>query len=211
MASELVTPSVLVEECCIIRFLAKVKPAEILHFQYHSHHHLHHHRHYHNNNNWQNERMGLSFTIAAGPRQRGHSRVRVPRDSWPYFTLSDSRLPQPGRPGRRIYIPHEQGGPVIPPSTGFPFRRLLRLAGLWWKYSNPPQHIPLITPLHGPPQKTPFPTVPLFSCVGSLLWKRVCLRPVTSVETCLFEIRYLVTGLPATIFCAAPVISYVFI
>jgi hypothetical protein len=27
------------------------------------------------------ERMGLSFTIAAGPRQRGHSRVPVPRDS----------------------------------------------------------------------------------------------------------------------------------
>jgi leucyl aminopeptidase (aminopeptidase T) len=25
------------------------------------------------------ERMGLSFTIAAGPRQRGHSHVRVPR------------------------------------------------------------------------------------------------------------------------------------
>jgi hypothetical protein len=26
------------------------------------------------------------------------------------------------------YIPQEQGGPVIPPGTGFPFRRLLRLA-----------------------------------------------------------------------------------
>jgi hypothetical protein len=39
------------------------------------------------------ERMGLSCTIAAGPRQRSHSRVRVPRDSWPYFTVSDSRLP----------------------------------------------------------------------------------------------------------------------
>jgi hypothetical protein len=39
------------------------------------------------------ERTGLSFTIAAGPRQRCHSRVRVPRDSWPYFTVSDSRPP----------------------------------------------------------------------------------------------------------------------
>jgi hypothetical protein len=45
---------------------------------------------------------------------------------------------QPGRPGPRIYIPHEKGGPVIPPGTGFPFRCLLRLAGLWWRYSNPP-------------------------------------------------------------------------
>jgi hypothetical protein len=33
------------------------------------------------------------------------------------------------RPGPRIYIPHEQGGPVIPPGTGFPFRCLLRPKG----------------------------------------------------------------------------------
>jgi hypothetical protein len=31
----------------------------------------------------------LSFIIAACPRQRSHSRVPVPRDSWPYFTISD--------------------------------------------------------------------------------------------------------------------------
>jgi hypothetical protein len=34
------------------------------------------------------------------------------------------RLPQPGGPGPRIYIPQGQGGPVIPPGTGFPLRRL---------------------------------------------------------------------------------------
>jgi hypothetical protein len=34
--------------------------------------------------------MGLSFTIAGGPRQLIHSRVRVPWDSRPY-TVSDSR------------------------------------------------------------------------------------------------------------------------
>jgi hypothetical protein len=33
---------------------------------------------------------------------------------------------QPGGPGLRIYILQEQGGPVITPGTGFPFRRLLR-------------------------------------------------------------------------------------
>jgi hypothetical protein len=59
------------------------------------------------------ERVGLSFIIAAGPRQRSHSQIRVPRDSW-HFTVSESRLPQPGGPGLRIYIPQEQGGPVIP-------------------------------------------------------------------------------------------------
>jgi hypothetical protein len=39
------------------------------------------------------ERTGLSFAVAPGPRQRGHSRVRVPWDSRPYFTVSNSRLP----------------------------------------------------------------------------------------------------------------------
>jgi hypothetical protein len=39
------------------------------------------------------ERTGLSFSIAAGSCQRNHSQIRVPWDSWPYFTISDSRLP----------------------------------------------------------------------------------------------------------------------
>jgi hypothetical protein len=73
-------------------------------------------------------------------RQRSHSRVRVPRNSWPNVTVSDSKLLQPGGLGPRIYIPQEQGGQVIPPGTGFPFRRLLWLAGLRWRYSTPPPH-----------------------------------------------------------------------
>jgi hypothetical protein len=84
--------------------------------------------------------MGLSFTIAAGPRQRSHSQVSVLRNPWPYFTLSDMTLSQPAGPGPRIYIPQEQSGPVIPPDSGFPSRRLLRLAGLRWRYSTTPPH-----------------------------------------------------------------------
>jgi hypothetical protein len=45
---------------------------------------------------------------------------------------------QPKCPGSRIYIPQEEGGPVISPGIGFPLRRLLRLAGIRWTYSNPP-------------------------------------------------------------------------
>jgi hypothetical protein len=37
----------------------------------------------------------------------------------------------------RIYI-HQEGGPVITLGTGFPFRRLLLLAELRWKYSTLP-------------------------------------------------------------------------
>jgi hypothetical protein len=39
------------------------------------------------------ERPGLSSTIAVSPHQRSHFRVRVPWNSRPYFSVSDSRLP----------------------------------------------------------------------------------------------------------------------
>jgi hypothetical protein len=39
------------------------------------------------------ERTGLSFVYATSPRQRSFSRVRVPWDSWLYFTVSYLRLP----------------------------------------------------------------------------------------------------------------------
>jgi hypothetical protein len=108
------------------------------------------------------DRMGLSFTIAAGTRQRSHSQVRVLWDLWPYFTVSDLRLPQPGWSGPSIHIPQEQGGLIIHPGTGFPFCHLLWLTRLWWMYWNPPPHrvhwlahvsILQIHPLHGPNRK----------------------------------------------------------
>jgi hypothetical protein len=61
--------------------------------------------------------MCLSFTTAACPRQRSHSRGWVPRDSWSYCTVSDSRLHQPGRSVPHIYIPQEHGVPIIPAGT----------------------------------------------------------------------------------------------
>jgi hypothetical protein len=39
------------------------------------------------------ERTGLSFVYAVGPCRRSLSRARVPRDSRPYFTVSDLRVP----------------------------------------------------------------------------------------------------------------------
>jgi hypothetical protein len=60
-----------------------------------------------------------------------------------FFFCFCFRPPQPGGPGAHIYIIQEQCGPVIPPGTGFPLHRLLRLAGLQWRYSNPPPHEPL--------------------------------------------------------------------
>jgi hypothetical protein len=56
----------------------------------------------------------VSFTIVAGPRQRSHSRVRVPRNSCSYFSVSDSRLLQPGGPGPQAasYDPKGYGGGI---------------------------------------------------------------------------------------------------
>jgi hypothetical protein len=60
------------------------------------------------------ERTGLFLTVDDGPRQRSYSRVQDPWESWPYILLSQIR--------------------------DFPFRRLLRLAGLWLRCSTPPPH-----------------------------------------------------------------------
>jgi hypothetical protein len=47
------------------------------------------------------ERTGLSYLCAAGPCQRSLSRVRVPWDLRPYFTVSDLRLPFSSPPTTR--------------------------------------------------------------------------------------------------------------
>jgi hypothetical protein len=55
------------------------------------------------------ERTGLSFTIAAGPRQHSHSRARVPR----YLR---NETPQTWRARSRIYIPQEEDDTVMQPA-----------------------------------------------------------------------------------------------
>jgi hypothetical protein len=89
-------------------------------------------------NIFSDEGLDLWFTVVAGFRQCSHSHVWVPRVSEPHWSVSASRLPQPGGSRHYIYIPHEQGGPVIPPGLGLPFRCLVSLAGLRWRHSNAP-------------------------------------------------------------------------
>jgi hypothetical protein len=45
--------------------------------------------------------------------------------------LSPLRLPQPGGPSSRIYIPQEQGSPVIPRGTGFPPNKVKHFQTVW--------------------------------------------------------------------------------
>jgi hypothetical protein len=57
-------------------------------------------------------------TISAGPRQRIHSQVRVPQDSWPHFTISDSRLPQLGGQVTIFISPRNRVAQLYPQSLG---------------------------------------------------------------------------------------------
>jgi hypothetical protein len=71
----------------------------------------------------------LASAVILGSESRGtHDHILLPQ-------IRDS----PNLEGQVpcIYIPQEQSGPVIPSGTGFPLRRLLRLAGLLWRYTNP--------------------------------------------------------------------------
>jgi hypothetical protein len=77
-------------------------------------------------------------------------------------------------------VPPEKGGPVVRRGAGFPFRCLLLLAGLRWKYSNPTPrgdgyncHMVLfISSWHGPRRKRLFH----YCCSLLLQWKYACLR-----------------------------------
>jgi hypothetical protein len=68
------------------------------------------------------ERMGLSFTLQLLlGLARAVTLGSMSRRTQGHILLSHLRLPQPGGPGPHIYISQEQGGPVIPPGTKFPF------------------------------------------------------------------------------------------
>jgi hypothetical protein len=82
--------------------------------------------------------MGLSFTIAAGPRQCIHSHVRVPQDSWPHFTQIQD-FPNMEAMSPYLYPP-EQHGRVIPQALGSLSIALYDLQGYGGGDLNPPPH-----------------------------------------------------------------------
>jgi hypothetical protein len=68
-----------------------------------------------------------------------HSIVRVAQNPKSYFTVS-SETPPTWRAKFPYLYPPGTGWPSqrVAPGIGLPLRRLLRLAGLRWRYSNPP-------------------------------------------------------------------------
>jgi hypothetical protein len=71
--------------------------------------------------------LGLARAVTLESRRTQEQSLLSPAELG-HILLSHLILPQPGRPGSRIYIPQEQGSPVIPPGTGLPFCRLFRRA-----------------------------------------------------------------------------------
>jgi hypothetical protein len=83
------------------------------------------------------ERTGLSFKTAAGPRQCSHSRGRIPRNSSSYFTVLGSRPPPPDLKCQiSVIMPPGTGWPSYIPKHWFPFSSPLTTRR--WRYSNPP-------------------------------------------------------------------------
>lgn len=68
-----------------------------------------------------------SSTIAAGPRQRGHPRVRVPWDTRSYSASSDSVLPKEQTDSVVFILSHSQGYDGGIP-TGLPVGSQLQLS-----------------------------------------------------------------------------------
>jgi hypothetical protein len=87
------------------------------------------------------ERTRLQFTctVASGPCQSSHSWVEVPQNSRPYFTVSSETSPTWRARSPYLYPPGT-GWPSYTPGHWVPFCRLLQLAGMRWRYSNPPPH-----------------------------------------------------------------------
>jgi hypothetical protein len=63
-----------------------------------------------------------------------------PQDSRPYFIVPILETPPTWRARFPYLYPPVTGWPSYTPGHWVPFYRLLRLAELWWRYSNPPPH-----------------------------------------------------------------------
>jgi hypothetical protein len=83
---------------------------------------------------WSNDH-GMRNTLSYNTHRHHHHHMALQSNSGPglpfccFVTItflqgwivSPAPNPQPGGPGLRIYDPRRQGGPAIPPGTGYPF------------------------------------------------------------------------------------------
>jgi hypothetical protein len=87
---------------------------------------------------WQED--GSVIYCCCWSRQHSTVRVWIPRGSRPYFIVAILETPPTWRARPPyLYLPGT-GWPSYTPGHWVPFRRLLRLAGLLWRYSIPLSH-----------------------------------------------------------------------
>jgi hypothetical protein len=132
------------------------------------------------------ERTGLSFVYAAGPRQRSLTRVRVPRDSWSYFAVSDLRLRFSSPPTTRrvtvVFDPASTEVAKLRPAYKLSTLTASKVPSLLRLDSLPHRCVYCAVATQRPrrePQKTLLPTVALLLRVDSLPWEPVCLRSLS--------------------------------
>jgi hypothetical protein len=88
---------------------------------------------------------------------------------------------------RSLYLcPPVTGWPIIPPGIGFPFRRLLRLTGLRWRFSDPPPHGVSLTIfiwfIHIPSYKITVCFISVFILLSSSLKHGISVKKHMSVD-----------------------------
>jgi hypothetical protein len=107
---------------------------------------------------------GSDVAVAAGPCQRSYFRAGVPWDLWPYFTVSDSRLPFSSPPTTRratveVFYPYSTRS-----STSILLEFCFWLYLSVWLYSRHRLH-GFYSPVS---MGINFSTIPINSCRGNL-------------------------------------------
>jgi hypothetical protein len=111
------------------------------------------------------EKAGLSFTMPAGPRQRSHSQVRVPRDSCQFYCLRFETPPTWRARSSYLY----------PPGTGWPSYTPRH----WVLFSSPPKTRRATVKVFYPASTRDFPDSNLSLSLSLIL------RPTVSRPVCL--------------------------
>jgi hypothetical protein len=88
---------------------------------------------------WREDGSVITCTIVSGPFHSSHFWVDVPQNSRPYFAVS-FETPPTWRARSTYLYPPGTGWPSYTPGHWVSICRLLRLAGLRWRYSNTHPH-----------------------------------------------------------------------
>jgi hypothetical protein len=138
-------------------------------------------------------RVRRSLLLLVSPAQPFS--LRVPRDSWPYFTVSNSRFPQRGKPGPRIISPKNRVARLYPRHwVPFSLHLTTRRATveLFDSATILASIVLLITLLHGPRRKYRFQQY-LYCCMRIRCRRNLFTEPLPRNGSGIFAFLAVVT------------------